>query len=377
MVWGALLGISLQARTAAIAPHDVLRAYGVLAAAGAATAAAVQIGAGLWSDGRRVRGSRRLEFYATGTAVAIASLWWFYAAPTFGLLLGSLVALQAGMNFAIGPYQAAIPDFVDDTKLGAASSWMAAFQSLGNAAGAVLASFVASARAVPAVLSIVLAGTAAATARHVRTLVPIPAAIERFRFNRVFADLFVSRMLVYLGFYTVLGYLYFYAGDRFFTGVMLLTFTIAGAFGAAAAARIADRADRRFVVSAGAAMFVAALIVLAVVHGRVWIVAGGAAAGAAWGVMLTADCALGCAFLPRMSLATSMGVWNLALLAAQVAAPAAATAMLGVLGALHAGGAPRLAFGLAAAWLCAGGAWVWRLPPCLTSCDTPLSGNNG
>ena len=110
-VWGALLGISLQARSSQLAGGDALIAYGHLAAIGATVAAVTQIAVGFWSDARRKRGSRRVEFYVAGTiggAVAIAA---FYGATTFAMLTLAYVALQLTLNLAIGPYQAILPDF--------------------------------------------------------------------------------------------------------------------------------------------------------------------------------------------------------------------------------------------------------------------------
>ncbi|MBV8372498.1 MAG: hypothetical protein JOY69_04495, partial [Candidatus Eremiobacteraeota bacterium] len=62
-VWGALLGISLQARTIElVGGAGAMLAYGRLATLGAIVAALVQVAVGPVSDARRRRGSRRLEF---------------------------------------------------------------------------------------------------------------------------------------------------------------------------------------------------------------------------------------------------------------------------------------------------------------------------
>ena len=128
-VWGALLGISLQARTIELTAGNALIAYGHLATAGAIVAAVVQIVVGPWSDARRRTGSRRLEFYGTGAIASALAIAWFYAARDFAGLTAAFLCLQAGMNVAIGPYQAIIPDVVTRARFGVASSWMAALQS--------------------------------------------------------------------------------------------------------------------------------------------------------------------------------------------------------------------------------------------------------
>lgn len=368
VVWGALLGVSLQARVTELAPAHALALFGALASTGAAVAAVTQIAVGMLSDRRRVHGSRRIEFYVSGACLAAAALVWFYLATSFGQLFASVIALQIAMNLAIGPYQAVIPDFVPDSQIGTASSWMAALQSLGNACGALLAAFVASRYALAAAIAAALLASCAVTAAHVKNLIALPARSERVRVSRAFVDLFISRAFVFLGFYTLLGYLFFYVrssltGDtKMLTGEIILAVTLSGAAGAVIAARPGDRYDRRAIAAAGGAGFVLALIAFLFSHGLASIVCSALAAGIAWGVFLSGDWALGCRFLPRFALATAMGIWNLALLLPQIAAPAAATAVLAALHALNTPDAPRIALVLAACETLIGVAWIWRLP---------------
>lgn len=382
VVWGALLGVSLQARLSELAHGHALAIYGPVAAGGAAIAAATQIAVGILSDRRRVRGSRRIEFYLAGIALAAPALVWFYLAPSLAQLVTAIGILQIGMNVAIGPYQAVIPDFVHERDLGRASSWMAALQSAGNACGALLAALVANSLAVALAIVAALVTTAVLTAAHVRKLPLLPAHTERLRVSRAFADLFVSRGLVFLGFYTLLGYLFFFvratlgSGDtKLFTGSVILAVTASAAAGAVLAARPSDSVDRRVIAAAGGAVFVAALAAFLFSHTVASIIGSAVVAGVAWGVFLSGDWALGCQFLPRSALATAMGVWNLALLIPQVLAPLIATLVLAGLHALGSSSAPRIAFGLAAAEVLAGVLWLRRLPAVHISVDKAPSGN--
>jgi MFS family permease len=368
MVWGALLGVSLQARAIELAGAQALWAYGVLATSGAAVAAIVQILIGTLSDSRRIRGSKRYEFYAVGGAIASGAVVWFYLARSFPELIAALVLLQIAMNVAIGPYQAVIPDYVSSDRMAAASSWMAALQSLGNAAGALTAALVPGGRFDGVAIAVVLLATCAATATHVRALTPRPVHTERLRVSRAFVDLFISRGLVFLGFYTLLGYLFFYVREslggssKTTTGVLILIVTGAAAAGAAFAAKPASRADQRSIAAAGGGAFIAALIAFLLSRGFAAIVCSALGAGLSWGVFVTADWALGCRFLPKHALATSFGVWNLAQIAPQIAAPLIATGVLSVFGALHSGAAAHIAFVIAVLEVAAGVAWLRRLP---------------
>ena len=381
VVWGALLGVSLQARAAQLGGVRAIAAYGVLAAAGAAVAAVTQISAGILSDRRRARGSKRLEFHATGAVLAAGALIWFYAAPAFPQLVAAVIALQIAMNIAIGPYQAVIPDFFAGAEMDAASSWMTALQSIGNAAGALAAGLIADTRIVAVSIAACLLGTWGVTAAHIRRLSPKPAPLEPLRVSRAFVDLFISRAFVFLGFYTLLGYLFFYVrqsigGDvKTTTGVLILVVTVSAAAGAVASARLSGRMDRRAVATFGGAVFVAALVAFLLSRGLAQIAASALVAGAAWGIFVTADWALGCMFLPKHALATAMGVWNLALLAPQILAPLLATAAISALGAMQSGMAPRIAFALAGFEVAVGIAWIWRLPASKRSVEPAPSGN--
>ncbi len=371
-VWGALLGISLQSRTIELSPHDTLVWYGRLATGGACVAALTQIFAGLWSDRRRGDGSRRIEFYAVGAAAGAAALFAFYEAGTLLQLAIAFVALQLALNVAGGPYQAIIPDFVERSRIGIASSWMAGLQSLGNAAGALLASFIAPARALAAALSALLLAMCAATVVHARGLQLRPSPHnERTRVTRAFIDLFISRALMYVGFYTLLGYLLFYVtatlgagalGDaKRETGILIVLFTIVGALGAALAAKPTDRWDKRIVATAGAAAFIVALGWFIAAHGAVEIVVATLIAGAGWGIFLVADWAIACRVLPPRSMASGMGIWNLAIVVPQIVAPALTTAVLQRLGEAASPAGPRVAFTLALGETLLGAAWLWRL----------------
>lgn len=372
-VWGALLGISLQARTSELSAGNAQMATNELATAGAVVAAGVQILVGLWADRRRRDGSRRIEFYTIGAFGGVIALVSFYDADSLTALAAAFVAVQATLNVAIGPYQAIIPDFADPKRFGVASSWMAALQSAGNAIGALCASFLANARVLGATLSAVILGTCAVTAMHVRGL-PLSESAEArtpLRVTRAFVDLFISRALVYVGFYTLLFNLFFYvgrvlgastiaAGSRL-TGILIVSFTIVGSLGAALAARPSDRLDKRLVATIGAAAFIVALAIFIAAHAMVTVVIATVVAGIGWGIFLVADWAIACRVLPAGAMASAMGIWNLAIVLPQIIAPALTTVVLNRAGLIGGTNGPRLAFSLALLETLAGIAWLWRL----------------
>jgi MFS family permease len=375
-VWGALLGISLQSRTIELASGDAQLASNQLAAMGAVAAAIVQLIVGFWSDARRGGASRRIEFYVIGAAVGAAALLFFYDARSFAALTAAFIVLQAGLNVAIGPYQAIIPDFVERARTGRASAWMAALQSAGNAIGALAASFIASARLLAASLSALLLATCAITAAHAKGLQLREAPTGRMQgltITRAFVDLFISRALVYAGFYTLLYNLFFYvtrvlgataeAAPRE-TGILIVAFTLVGTLGAALAARPSDRLDKRLVANIGGAGFILALALFIGSHTFAATLLAALIAGTGWGAFLVADWAIACRVLPANALAAAMGVWNLAVLTPQFFAPALTFVVLAHFGATTGPEGPRIAFALALGETLLGIAWLWRLSRC-------------
>ena len=368
LIWGAVLGISLQARCVQLAGDASLATFGVISASGALAAAITQLVVGPLSDALRRRGGDRNAFYATGALLGAASVVVFYDSADVRALLWSFIALQISLNLAIGPYQAIIPDTMPNARFGVASAWLAGLGSAGNACGAVLASLFAAARTLGSVLAAGLLLSAAITLQHVRRLPLRPlAATTPFPPARTLADLFVSRGLIYLGFYTILGYLYFFVASLAtnatrITGVCVLLFTVVGTLGAALAARPSDRSDERVVVTIGGGIAAISAIALATAQSVPALVPAIGLAGVGWGIFLCGDWAFACRLLPPAALATTMAVWNLAVVGPQMLAPLVATALLSRLGALGNRAGPRDALLLAGAEMLIGALWIWRLP---------------
>lgn len=372
LTWGAVLGIALQARCAQLGGASALTLFAWVATTGAVAAALTQLVAGPWSDRLRARGGSRIAFYVVGVAGGALALPAFFAAPTAVLLVASFTVLQIALNVAIGPYQAIVPDSFSEDRIASGSAWIAAMQSGGNAVGAVLATVFGSTVTLGLVLALALLAAAAITLRHAGRLKPpqdtaVPAP---FRMTWAFADLFISRALVYVGFYTLLGYLFFFIravpvlpfDATRASGISILAFTLVGSIGAALAARPAARIDERIVVSAGGSATALAIFILATFHATATFVAAVAIAGVGWGVFICADWALACRILPRHAMAGAMAIWNLAILIPQMAAPGLASAVLAVIGALNTPAGPIVALVVAAAEMLAGALWIWRLP---------------
>lgn len=376
LVWGAILGVSLQARCIELVGHaGAIRSFSWLAAGGAFLATLVQIAAGVLSDRVRRRTGNRIWFYTAGAALALPALCWFYLAPSFEQLTGAFLALQFAMNVMGGPYQAVIPDFVARSRRGLASSWMAAYQSLGNAVGLVVAATITDARLIAVALAAPFAGSFATTLAEVHnrpaasTASPLPPRVPAF--GGPLAVLLLSRGLINLGFFTLLDFLLFFVEQslgvpdaqlQFYTGTLFLAFTLAAVPGAILAARPTDRFDKRRIVSVAVATVVVALALLAATGAVAFAYFPAVMAGLGWGAFVTADWALATALLPEKEMATAMGIWNVATALPQVLAPLLTGPLVAGLNAGQPGSGPRAAIAIALIEFALGGAAIWRLP---------------
>lgn len=368
-VWSAILGVFLQSRVAELAPSDDVRAYAWIASGGALVAALVQLAAGFASDRRIVRTGHRRDFYVWGVVIAAASLLGFFAAPSLAVLVTAFVALQIGMNVAGGPYQAAISDAIGEDRRGRASAWMSVSSFAGSVTGLLVAATLHGLAAGTALAVALLAGSAIALV-HLRTLPWAELRPAALQVTAPMATILVSRAAINVGFYTLFGFLFFFvreslhvADARTTTGLLFLTFTIAGVGGAALAGPAADRYDKRVVISVAAVAIAFAVGAFAFALNLGVAFAAAFAAGAAWGAFFTADWAIAYAVLPRGAMASAMGVWNLAAAIPQIIAPALTAPLVGALDAQHPGWGPRAALLLVGLEFALGAALLWRLPP--------------
>jgi MFS family permease len=379
LVWGAILAVSLQARCMVLTSVDAVQSYAFIAALGASIAAAVQILAGLASDWYVRRGGNRMLFYQTGTAATLPFLFWFYLAPSLAQFFAAFLGLQVAMNAASGPYQAAIPDHVPFDQHGTASSWVSVFQSLGAAAGLLLAGFVAR----PLVLAGLLAGGFAGSAAWsmlpcgVAGIQPLrgdpePQFFSSSSLSSVLAMLVLSRGCINIGFYTLLGFLIFFVRDslgvvtpaaqRMDAALIFLTFTLTGVFGAVAAARPADRYDKRRVILVANGVVMLGLLMLVVTNSLTIAWSAAALAGVGWGAFTVADWAIACAVLPRTARATATGIWNLASVTPQILAPLIAAPLILFGDRFGTGVGVRCAMLLAFLAFLLGTLWIQRIP---------------
>ncbi|MEW6278223.1 MAG: MFS transporter [Candidatus Eremiobacterota bacterium] len=343
--WTALLSIVLQFQVDRFAPEASRGTYlALLAGAGAAVSAMVQISVGYLSDRTRSRWGRRRPYLVAGVLLNVGALLAMGAAGSYGQVLAAFLAIQLVFNVANGPYQALLPDLVPVRLHGTASMWMGIFQHLGQALGPLLADRLIHSEGGPmrlmALIAAVLVSLMAVTVLAVREPSTRDLPPQPVRLGEVFAiplkpypdfvRLLLSRMVINLGVYTALDFLYFYVRytlgntDPGATGWLLVSMLVGGFVGGIPVGPLADRWSKvRLIYGCNAVTALAAVLFLLAGDYAQALVAG-CVLGMGYGAFAVVDWALACSLMPPGGSARYMGVWNLTAVLPQILAPAVA-----------------------------------------------------
>ncbi len=344
--WGSMLALILPHRVEQIvgtAHKD--QALGVLLATGAAVAALTQILSGAFSDTFGSRWGQRRPYVVIGTLVASVPLLAFPYATTMPALLAVYVSLQFSLNFAMGPYQALLPDKIPLAYHGRASAYMGVWQILGRIGGPLVAGLLLgtpSGLVVASVLFALMLNVFMVAYIWLICEAPAPrsdrALGERLRdiINLsprpypTFGWVIASRFAIMLGFYTVLSFLLYYIEytlgvDRSVAPRVLAAFmvvsTVTGLLGIVPAGQISDRTSRKSVLYVANGTCLAAAVVFVLAKSLPVAYAAVGVFGAGFGAFTAVDWALGCNLLPEQARAKYLGVWGLSDTVPQIVAP--------------------------------------------------------
>jgi len=367
--WAAILIILLQIQAEAIGgKENKATTLGLIVLVGAFVSMTVAPLFGAWSDRVRTRLGRRRPFLIAGTLGNILGLITFAFLPAKpGALAAYMLVfcwVQFFNNLATAPYAALIPDVVPRSQRGSASGWMGLMTMLGNAAGVTVGLLLNRIGGIPgayiALAAIMLLGMLG-TVVFVRE--PEPPEVPPFKLAvfgrsliepfgaRDFRWVFLTRLLVMLGIFTVQEFLQYYFKDvvadgRDFFNYMIfgkilareaheattyfaLTLLIGAVLSSVWAGKLSDRYGRKMMVYLSG-LLQGIVVIFILMLGRFdLVVILGLVFGLGYGAYMAVDWALVTDVLPKADdYAKDMGLWHIAATLPQVTAAPIAGVLL-------------------------------------------------
>ncbi len=359
MMWSAILIITMPSQIkAAVGDATKGSALGLALGAGAFISMLAAPIFGALSDRIRLPGGRRKPWIVIGTVGNVLGLvglaYLIQPGHPESVVGWSVVFLFVELfnNIATAPYAALIPDLVPAEQRGSASGWLGLMTMLGTFGGGVMGFFVDS-LGIPAVyfilIGVMLLG-AIVTVFGVSEL-DVPYEIQPFHFGEFmrgltdpfehsdFTWVFLTRLLVTMGIFTVQEFIQYYLGDvigspyvlagfgqvastaeeavSFFLPALLLgaiiTTLVAGV--------LSDKYGRKLMVYVSGGLMGFVCLVFVLFHSFTLAVLMGVVFGLGYGAYESVDWALASDVLPSMDdYAKDMGVWHVAMVLPQVIA---------------------------------------------------------
>ena len=357
--WTAILIVTMPSQIrAAVGDATKGSALGLALGAGALISMVVAPVFGALSDRIRLPGGRRKPWIVIGTlgnVVSLLGLAYLLQPGRPDSLVGWTVAflfVELFNNIATAPYSALIPDMVPADQRGSASGWLGLMIVLGNFVGGITG-FLVQPLGITGIyfllMGVMLLGMLV-TLFGVNEL-PAPREMPPFKWGTFlhglydpfkhsdFTWVFLTRLLVTMGIFTVQEFLQYYMGDVIGSPYVLAgvgkvaetaeeavsVFMPALLFGAIVTTLVAgvlsDRYGRKVMVYLSGALMGLVALVFVVFHSFTLAVLMGVIFGLGYGAYESVDWALASDILPSMDdYAKDMGVWHVAMVLPQVLA---------------------------------------------------------
>lgn len=355
--WTAILLVTMPSQIKSAVGNDVKgSALGLVLGIGAMLSMIAAPVFGALSDRIRLPGGRRKPWIVIGTVgnvIGLLGLAYLIQPGKPESLIGWTIAflfVELFNNVATAPYSALIPDMVPAEQRGSASGWMGLMTMLGTFVGGVMGFLMDPLGGISnlylILIFIMLLGM-------VVTLIgvkePVVTITKRFGWSEFWRGLyspfksndftwvFLTRMLVTMGIYTVQEFLQYFMGDvvgapfalpgvgvvatspESAVSFFILPLLLGAIISSVIAGVLSDRYGRKIMVYISGAMMGFVALVYVVFHSFLLVVLTGVVFGLGYGAYESVDWALASDVLPSMDdFAKDMGVWHVALVLPQV-----------------------------------------------------------
>jgi len=365
VLWTAVLLVTMPSQIkAAVGDATKGSALGLALAAGAFISMVAAPAFGALSDRIRLPGGRRKPWVVIGTIGNVAALFglaYLIQPGNPDSVLPWTVAfllVELFNNIATAPYAALIPDLVPVEQRGSASGWMGMMTILGTFIGGLIGFLIDPLGGITNVyyvlMAVMLLGMVVTIVfvKEPKDYVIRPFSwgefwrglIQPFRFSD-FTWVFMTRMLVTMGVYTVQEFLQYYMGDvigapfslpligqvadtpETAVSFFILPLLAGAILSTLAAGVLSDKRGRKIMVYISGALMGLVALIFVFFHSFLLAVLMGIIFGLGYGAYESVDWALASDVLPSMDdYAKDMGVWHVAMVLPQViATPIAGT----------------------------------------------------
>jgi MFS family permease len=357
--WSAVL-IVLMPSQIKLAVGDATKGstLGIALAIGAFMSMVIAPAFGALSDRVRLPGGRRKPWVVLGTIgnnIGLLGLAFFILpgqTVSLPLWIGAFLVVELFNNLATAPYSALIPDVVPMSQRGSASGWMGLMTVLGMFVGGLLGFLLNALGGITGVymmlIGIMFLG---ALATYFGVKEPENLVVRKITWKEFlrglyspfqsanFTWVFLTRLLVSMGIYTIQEFLQYYMGDvigapYILAGVgkvadaaeqaasfFLLPLLLGAIISTLVAGILSDRFGRKLMVYLAGGLMGAVALVFIVFHSFTLAVLMGIVFGLGYGAYQSVDWALASDVLPSMDdYAKDMGVWHVAMVLPQVVA---------------------------------------------------------
>jgi len=355
--WTAILLVTMPSQIKAAVGNDVKgSALGVALSIGAFLSMLAVPVFGALSDRIRLPGGRRKPWVVIGTLgnvvglVGLAFLIQPGQPASVTPWIGAFLLVELFNNVATAPYSALIPDLVPAEQRGSASGWMGLMTMLGTFVGGLTGLVMDLIGGISSVyfilIGLMLLGMIVTLLGVKEPETVVTRSFDWDEFwrglydpfkHRDFTWVFLTRMLVTMGIYTVQEFLQYFMGDvvkapfvlpglgtvadspEAAVSFFILPLLLGAIVSSIVAGVLSDRFGRKIMVYiAGALMGVVALIYI-FFHSFLLVVLTGVIFGLGYGAYESVDWALASDVLPSMDdFAKDMGVWHVAMVLPQV-----------------------------------------------------------
>jgi len=367
VLWTAVLLVTMPSQIkAAVGDATKGSALGLALAAGAFISMVAAPSFGALSDRIRLPGGRRKPWVVIGTIGNVAALfglaYLIQPGKPDSVLPWTVAFLLVELfnNVATAPYAALIPDLVPAEQRGSASGWMGMMTILGTFIGGLIGFLIDPLGGITNVYYVLMAFMLLGMVvtiifvKEPKDYVVRPFSwgefwrglIHPFRFSD-FTWVFMTRMLVTMGVYTVQEFLQYYLGDvigapfslpligqvadtpETAVSFFILPLLAGAILSTLAAGVLSDRHGRKIMVYISGALMGLVALIFVFFHSFLLAVLMGIVFGLGYGAYESVDWALASDVLPSMDdYAKDMGVWHVAMVLPQVIATPIAGTML-------------------------------------------------